>query len=224
MLKKQLKQKKSAAVAAAVAQAKDLKSALAAQNKTIVHHLLEKFEKDGGEATADDHDVDDDADDVGTKLEELPEAKEVEDENVDKGEEEHNAEADVKSDQAEAEPGGNEASQSPDVDDGDDDDHADDDEEMEHEGEPETNRVPPIDELVHNPWSKRVKVNNDFNDDKPFVADDFKAAFEERKRKQREGGLLNGWEECDIADCFCKEEPLGQGEIFIHICFLQKLC
>jgi hypothetical protein len=51
----------------------------------------------------------------------------------------------------------------------------------------------------------------DFNDDKPVVAEDFRLAFEERKKRQREAGLLNGWEECDVADCFCKEEPLGQG-------------
>jgi len=70
-----------------------------------------------------------------------------------------------------------------------------------------------------------VKVNNDFNDDKPFVADDFKVAFEERKRKQKEGGLLNGWEECDVEDCFCQleEEHHGQGDFIVIFLQLSHL-
>jgi len=215
VLKKQLKQKKSKAAAAA-AQVQDLKTALAAQNKSIVHHLLEKLQKTGEKTVVTDDDDEDDADaDVGTKPEDGPDVKdEVEDDDdVDQEEEEVKSGALV--DQGDAEVDINEPSQSPVDEDADDDSVSDDDDEdMKQEGAPETNREPPKEELVHNRWSKRVRVNNDFNDDKPFVSDDFKVAFEERKRKQKEGGLLNGWEECDIADCFCKEEPLGLCESF----------
>ena len=233
VLKKQLKQKKSKAAAASAAQAKDLKSALEAQNKTIVHHLLEKFELAGKEATVDGNDADADEvdDDVRLKLEDVSEVKEeVEDDGVEQEGEDDEATLDGQGELVSPEA---EASQS-DV--NEDDDDEDDDDEMKHEITPESNREPPKEELVHNPWSKRVKVNNDFNDDKPFVSDDFKVAFDERKRKQKEGGLLNGWEECDIADCFCKEEAHGQGENFalnqnfaevalvLALCFSLTIC
>lgn len=212
VLKKQQRQLKSKAAVAA-AQAKDLKSALAAENKSIVHHLLEKLQNVGDETASADDDV---GADEGQKPERQPEVKEeAENNDDDQDEDGTTAEVDDKVVKDETDVDQKESSQCPvGVNDNDTaDEGVSDDDNM--EGAPETNRVPPKDELVHNPWSKRVKVNNDFNDDKPFVSDDFKVAFEERKRKQKEGGLLNGWEECDIVDCFCKEEPLGQGALQI---------
>ena len=65
---------------------------------------------------------------------------------------------------------------------------------------------------VHNRWSGKFKIN-EFHEDKPVITDAFRKAFDERKRKQKEICLLNGWEECDVTDCFCKsEESLGPGK------------
>ncbi len=67
-------------------------------------------------------------------------------------------------------------------------------------------------ENVHNSWSGKFKIN-EFHEDKPVISDAFRKSFEERKRKLKDACLLNGWEECDIPDCFCKEELHGPGRI-----------
>jgi hypothetical protein len=149
---------------------KDLKSALAAENKTIVRHLLEKFGK-------------------VEKVEEFDfEETEEETENEVKMEAEEETtereETETKSDASE-----------------------------EEEEEEEKRQKEQKEETIHNNWTSGKFKPSDFDEDKPVVAEDFRIAFEERKRKQKEAGPLSGWEECDIPDCFCKEELHGPGEL-----------
>ena len=77
-------------------------------------------------------------------------------------------------------------------------------------------------ENVHNSWAGKFKVN-EFHEDKPVILDSFLKVFEERKRVQRECGLLNGWEDCDVAECFCKEETQVPGKTQIRQSFKEIL-
>ena len=171
---------------------KDLKSSLAAKKKSISHHLLEKFEK---VVSASDEE----------ETEEAEQPLSVE-----------SSKLEIKDDPDEEMEVARDASGNENVED--DDDEGSDEEESEDEGEVEDVVRGFKDEIVHNSWAKKIKINHDFNEDKPVIADDFKAAFDERKSKQKDGGFLNGWEDCDLPDCFCKEEPHGQGNVYVFVC------
>ena len=149
---------------------KDLKSALAAENKTIVRHLLEKFGK-VEKLEEEDYDFEEPEEQTENEVK-----MEVEEETLER------EETETKSDASE-------------------------DEEEETE-----KRTEEKDENVHNRWTAGKSKPSEFDEDKAVIAEDFRIAFEERKRKQKETGTLNGWEECDIPDCFCKEELHGPGK------------
>lgn len=64
----------------------------------------------------------------------------------------------------------------------------------------------PESNITHNRNASSVSYRlADFHEDKPVISDSFKKSFEERKKHQNQHGLLNGYEECDVEDCYCRE-------------------